>query len=79
MGEQVWQPIETAPKDGTEILVCEVTRTTPFMQVVQWQTYTAREGGDWFILCGLAADPDLYFTPTHWMPLPTPPGPQETV
>jgi hypothetical protein len=59
----VWQPIETAPKDGTTVLVydaarCRLTWTTEF------------EDGEW-------GWPGPYFQaePTHWMPLPSPPQP----
>lgn len=60
---QGWQPIETAPKDGTEILVY----APGFCQTALWESYTFSEGwvndssGNWLN------------DPTHWMPLPEPP------
>lgn len=58
-----WQPIETAPKDGTEILAC--TRGTKWPpQIVWWEAYGGRGRGQWFY------SPDGYSWPTHWMPLP---------
>ena len=63
--EKGWQKIETAPKDGTPILV-----TTPGsldMDVVVFADW--RDRGGWF-------NGDTTFEPdefTHWMPLPEPP------
>jgi hypothetical protein len=61
-----WQPIETAPKDGTEILVCGPDKNGGLYRAVQrwpenwglyWPvTYMAYAAGE----------------PAHWMPLPTP-------
>ena len=56
-----WQPIETAPRDGTEILLWE-------------DGYIL---GSWVEEYGYFADPDGHLwknrQPTHWMPLPAPP------
>ncbi len=73
-GEMNWQPIETAPKDGTGVLV--------------WQKYykpciaefNAKQG-IWYAICdgnlviedpGSWSSPQTFVTlePTHWMPLP---------
>lgn len=64
-----WQPIETAPKNGTDILVM----TGETMHVVRWINihgdfdYWAVDDNKHgpFTLRGKA--------PTHWMPLPEPP------
>ena len=67
-----WQPIETAPKDGTQILVWSPYRHT----CVTWYSgqyddqphgwidwFTGKEyGGNWYA-----------HKATHWMPLPDPP------
>jgi len=67
-----WQPIETAPKDGTEIIGCdgyciEVTAffkgTKPYQRKEAWVVANDDEG--------YAQD----FNPTHWMPLPNPIAP----
>ena len=68
-GLSEWQPIETAPKDGTDILVM----TGETMHVVRWINihgdfdYWAVDDNKHgpFTLRGKA--------PTHWMPLPEPP------
>lgn len=56
-----WQAIETAPKDGTEVLLMSKT----YKRVGNW----ARLRECWSIdaLPPVAA-------PTHWMPLPAPPS-----
>ena len=63
-----WQPIETAPKDGTKILVCHIHYYSPI--TAWWSSYhpnakgkeTWREDGSNYKL-----------NPTHWMPLPEAP------
>jgi hypothetical protein len=64
--EQGWQPIESAPKDGREILLSS-TRDRFYIGVGQWaeadSTMNCIEGWFW-----------AYANrPTHWMPLPQPP------
>lgn len=57
-----WQPIETAPRDGTKILAIEDDNS--FNVVWFCEDCFVREG-----------DMDSFFVkPTHWMPLPSPPG-----
>lgn len=73
-----WQPIETAPKDGTHILA--------FMEgaVIEawWEDMSYGEPdragmGEWECPrlsshgCGCCCSTNDW--PTHWMPLPTPP------
>ena len=59
-----WQPIETAPRDGTEVLITH-GRTT----VVAWWSdiFGWRDWGD----IGWGGMQDV--APTHWQPLPEPP------
>lgn len=57
-----WQPIETAPKDGTNILV-----HSPEGEQVAWWS----EGWNKFLTTG--GGDDLWDEPTNWMPLPLPP------
>jgi hypothetical protein len=61
-----WQPIETAPKDGTEILI-RGHRGAVF--IAKW--HTDRFGASAF--CEHMNDAPVV-SPTHWMPLPDPPS-----
>lgn len=82
---RTWQPIETAPKDGSEVLVtfCENANAIPpvyFREVGWWGTPSvyAKEKA-WCIGLGDSnAGYTVYETciPTHWMPLPEPPAPE---
>lgn len=61
-----WQPISTAPKDGTEFLAWSEAQG---FDVVQSFEYEREDGSHaWF-------NGDVYVNPTHWMPLPEPPNP----
>ena len=65
-----WQPIDTAPKDGTAILIHDPAIGQRAMDVAQWLTDTDEDGevfGDWYT-CGL----ELNFDPVCWQPLPAP-------
>ena len=59
----MWQPIETAPRDGSEILVA----ANGLISLVIWY-----DGLGWQLseTGKNAEDADLCFEPTHWMPLP---------
>lgn len=68
-----WQPIETAPKDGTAFLATDGDDHS----IVKWDK---RRGwvamGDGFL--AIASQGDTWTSyieplPTHWMPLPKPP------
>ena len=67
-----WQPIETAPKDGTEILLF-----CPHDDPQNVQGYFSSEPEEharyWRPTESLVADVVGLIEPTHWMPLPTPP------
>lgn len=56
-----WQPIETAPRDGTHFLTYRPDR----IQEAWWKS-DSELGGFGFTYAG-------YSFPTHWMPLPKPP------
>lgn len=60
-----WQPIETAPKDGREIL--GYTEEVGAL-VMYWDTMS-QEQDHWSDGMSIS-----YWTPTHWMPLPAPPS-----
>lgn len=61
MSEQ-WYPIETAPKDGTRILVCRNELVEP-VTIAYWSMAECR-----FVTPVMVN----YCPPTHWMPLPKP-------
>jgi hypothetical protein len=68
---ELWQRIETAPRDGTYVLVCTVydNPEDADYEVAQWverHGLTARWWNNEFDL-----------KPTHWMPLPGPPKMEE--
>lgn len=56
-----WQPIETAPRDGTSILLLQ----SGCRYVAHWSVYVEQ----WVVDKGAAQGN----YPTHWQPLPDPP------
>jgi hypothetical protein len=67
-----WQPIETAPKDGTRIIVAKQSG-----YVMAWASsayWFERQYKDREKYSGWTDGFDTLATPTHWMPLPAPPG-----
>jgi hypothetical protein len=65
-GEEMneWQPIETAPRDGMEILLfARGQHNDDYMSMGQW----SEQSKDWFW--------SFAIRPTHWMPLPDQPIP----
>lgn len=79
-----WQPIETAPKDGTAVLVMRDnwpgTETGHAETCCGHNTYVAEfwddegEHGEWICYMSMVREPACPVTPTHWMPLPLPPS-----
>jgi len=68
-----WQPIETAPKDSTPILVtgCNGGRVILYAQFFEERADEAFKGPGWL---GCFEGMQMWLAePTHWMPLPTPP------
>lgn len=71
-----WQPIETAPRDGTTVLTMHKDDLYPvsaltFKDVGAGEWFRETEGPDDIEING--RHDVLYRTPTHWMPLPEPP------
>lgn len=62
-----WRPIETAPKDGTPILLWNPTwyQDKGGMCVGLWSTVSP---AGWY-----AVEHAMHIDPTHWRPLPPPP------
>lgn len=73
-----WQPIETAPKDGTTILIFLPRMKNPICLGRWWDKVELEHGvetyrrAEW-MRNGMPAMSTLKFEPTHWMPLPEPP------
>jgi hypothetical protein len=68
----MWQPFETAPKDGRSILVYMKNQDPgEEYSVIQWsdlhRSWQLVHTGTY------AVDGDVYDDPTHWMSLPEPP------
>ncbi len=66
MCDNGWRSIDSAPKDGTDILVCEAGRQG--VEMVAWKGGEKR--GGWHTEDGSTSYGDGIFT--HWQPLPTP-------
>lgn len=67
-----WQPISTAPKDGTVIQVWHAIHGCPVS--VMWKEEGFRFRGEilhWIERTYTSSWPERAFT--HWMPLPQPP------
>lgn len=66
--ENAWQPIDSAPKDGSWMLVYQEGVLEPSISVCCF------EDGWWYCHDGKNCELPLRgIEPTHWMPLPTPP------
>ena len=64
-----WQPIETAPKDGSDVLVWWPDWMAQPIRVAHYE----QRHDIWLTGRDSAAQP-----PTHWMPLPAAPGEEHT-
>jgi hypothetical protein len=67
-----WQPIETAPKDGTNILLWCPLPGSGYAIVGICHT-TTRANGDKVPVWLDAYEGEDIYQPSHWMPLPEPP------
>jgi hypothetical protein len=78
----MWQPIETAPKDGTEVLLFYPEMQTAVRVGYWYHSVTTMNGKVTSDSAHWSADPTLGFwlgekrkpiLPSHWMPLPAAP------
>ena len=81
-----WQLIETAPKDGTTVLlyIAHLSHEIPIAGYFHGRDYYEREYDDpeymeagWYVSYGYDdwhGAHDVTFEPTHWMPLPPQPA-----
>ncbi len=71
-----WLPIETAPKDGTLLLLWEKYESEPF--IGSWYAFRSEweASRTYYDADGNACVVDRVYSPgvTHWMPLPAAPG-----
>lgn len=70
-----WQPIETAPRDGTSVLLYATVPPTDMLAMdgpVIMSGYFDSMDDAWCSTLATFFGPFVY--PTNWMPLPTPPG-----
>jgi len=77
-----WQPIETAPKDGREIIVgvdiasTWIARNAWFRKIEDNpHEFDETDIGWWSYKSSVTQEMlEGIFTPTHWIPMPTPPN-----
>ena len=80
VGGDGWMPIETAPKDGTRVLLCDSQiRSAHSEAYIGWWTDDAYaenggKGGPAGWLSNIPGDHVSFDCPIVWQPLPTPPG-----
>lgn len=77
MSEMEWRSIETAPRDGTKILVYRPLAAKTQDEPICVKRSTPGDRGCWPATIPEGCDgknfTDGYCYATHWMPLPSPP------
>ena len=63
----MWQTIDSAPRDGSRVLLFEAGG---FMAEVCWGEWI---GGEWRDIGDIGCNGQWGYEPTHWQPLPPPP------
>jgi hypothetical protein len=73
--EREWQPIETAPKDGTKVLVFPPTRSAQSCSIARFEAdkYARKPRPYWLRLDAHQVCQSRGNHPTYWKPLPEPP------
>lgn len=79
-----WQPIETAPKDGTEVIVgvdiASVWITRGAFYVAPGERDTPDSVGWWSYKHSVTQEKlEGMYEPTHWLPMPETPSDRETL
>ena len=71
-----WQPIETAPKDGTHFIGWDGKRPFRCSAGKHYVLYPHQDGGPTYrdVWNGHYYDSIMPENPTHWQPLPPPSG-----
>ena len=69
----MWQPINTAPKDGTEILLALNDGSVVMSSWVEDACEYIGSSG-FFKECDRYGDNPRFYSPTHWMPIPKAPN-----
>ena len=75
-----WKPIDTAPKDGTEILICQAYNAEGrvmdekshalFTHRAAWWKEENEGEGEWIVYNSVPDEQPPFFEPSHWMPVP---------
>jgi len=65
-----WQPIKTAPKDGTRIIIFSERRGAREARFYREN----EEGAEWFDVIVGGGPVTHFYDATHWMPLPQEPN-----
>jgi len=68
-----WQPIDTAPRDGTDVLLYGLCK--PFVESDEFVGFyiAGFHDGEWISLHHDDQGQNMWIKPTHWMPLPAAP------
>jgi len=75
----MWQPIETAPKDGTQIILARFVGSTNFIQLSDgWIMVGSWNGSMFTCMMGILSNEvsvvsEMKCDWTHWAQLPEPP------
>ena len=72
-----WQPIETAPKDGTRILLARCGKNETGADLGVWWACAGWWSDKWNVWFD-GVEPSGLHKPTHWMHLPEAPNPKQT-
>jgi hypothetical protein len=73
-----WQPIETAPQDGTPFLAWDASPMGQCVVMAYWDIPDGDYDEDWEIdwyVTDFIGDAIIGFDLTHWMPIPAAPQP----